>query len=201
MLLTPTWPQLNLAIVIMKPSRSFSWMWTGSSTAETGRNNIIFADTIRTMGNRHRIVYSPTVVEKINQWSEVAEVMWLTSWGSRATDDLAPRLGLKAFPVLPFDRNRLFKNTTKAGCAEQIAKTMGPGRLLIWLDDDFKLWLPITKPSPDDWQFTEGFVHEHIKKTCLHPEDDCRLRPNSLYISPWCAITWRWSMHAWPTLH
>lgn len=154
---------------------------------EWGSINKIWPDTL-TAENVHgyNIVYSPTVVAKINKWSEVAEVKWLTSWGPRARDFLAPRLGLNAFSVLPYDNKAKDNNNTKVSCAEEVAKEMDPDRLLIWLDDDFKLWIPITY-NHDSWQFKEGFANHNGH--CLTPGEDCRLRPNSLYISPYCGLT------------
>lgn len=46
------------------------------------------------------VIYSPAVVNKINEWSTKAEIKWLTNWKENAKNKLAPALGLNDFPVL-----------------------------------------------------------------------------------------------------
>lgn len=72
--------------------------------------------------------YSPTVVAKINAWSQVAEIRWHTSWGYHARYRLAPLLGLRDFAVCPFPRRR----TRYA----QVHPARDLRRPIIWIDDD-----------------------------------------------------------------
>jgi hypothetical protein len=74
------------------------------------------------------INYSPTVVAKINAWSELAEIRWLTSWRHDARYRLAPLIGLKDFQVCSF-----FKWQAKQ---VEVHKESDLDRPIIWIDDD-----------------------------------------------------------------
>jgi hypothetical protein len=78
--------------------------------------------------NEWPVMYSPTVVRKINEWSMVAEVRWLTTWTQSARYRLAPLLGLYDFEVCAFAKGQ-------ARCP----RVHRPGdlqRALIWIDDE-----------------------------------------------------------------
>ncbi len=77
-----------------------------------------------------RIVYSPSVIEKINSWSSVAEIKWLTTWDDRADRYLAPALGLNRFDVARENESVFKLDAVVQNCAEN------PERLVIWIDDD-----------------------------------------------------------------
>ena len=57
--------------------------------------------TAITMGRGWRIVYSPEVIDFINLVNRegFAEVRWLTTWEQDAHRELAPKVGLDAFPA------------------------------------------------------------------------------------------------------
>jgi hypothetical protein len=50
-------------------------------------------------GRQWPIAWSPTVVQAVLSWREVADVHWLTTWGSLANGALRELLGLPALPV------------------------------------------------------------------------------------------------------
>lgn len=76
----------------------------------------------------HHILYSPTVIAKINEWSHRAEIRWLTSWGTTARYHLAPLLGLLDFTVCTFSKSNA---TCKASHNE-----VDYLRPLVWIDDE-----------------------------------------------------------------
>lgn len=59
------------------------------------------------------------------------ELAWVTAWGGRANDLLAPRLGLPTLPVVEFDRR---SPQWKFPAVLEYAA----GRPLAWLDDEFQ---------------------------------------------------------------
>lgn len=86
---------------------------------------------VKVMGPRKEcdIKYSPTVVSQINEWAEVAEVRWTTSWGRFAQTCLAPALGLKHFQMSRWGKwSSDF--VTKGLSADDL------DRPIIWIDDE-----------------------------------------------------------------
>jgi hypothetical protein len=45
------------------------------------------------------IIYSPELIEGINQLSDIVNIVWLTTWRNKAVSLFAPAVGLKNFPV------------------------------------------------------------------------------------------------------
>ncbi len=70
------------------PVRARQHAWpdyrTGSATAE---------------GRSFRITWSPTVVAAVRSWQELADVLWLTTWGHDANASLRHLLDLPELPV------------------------------------------------------------------------------------------------------
>lgn len=83
-------------------------------------------------GHYNAVKYSPTVVQRINSWVDrsLAEVMWLTSWRSRAKGCLAPALGLRDFKVPPCDKYHYCNEFALDELCEE------PGRPVVWIDDE-----------------------------------------------------------------
>ena len=85
----------------------------------------------------YNINYSPIVVDKLNEWSKsgAAEIRWLTTWNERAQQYLAPKLGLRNFPLA---REPFVEETSanrKVVSAYRNIKDH-PDRPLIWIDDE-----------------------------------------------------------------
>jgi len=76
--------------------------------------------------------FRPEVIDRINKWSEVAEVKFLTSWGHFAALYLVPRLGLKNFKHCGF-----YKGHTKLCEVEELLHDLK--RPLIWIDDQLRI--------------------------------------------------------------
>lgn len=124
----------------------------------------------------HEIVYSPTVINKLNEWSKVADIHWLTSWGERANTHLAPAIGLEGpFVTMPHDTS-IKGSPRKVQCAQAHADQLYPDQLLIWLDDSLPGWLRV----PDEGLPTSGGSGKL---------GDVLLRPNTLYVAPKYGLT------------
>ena len=84
----------------------------------------------------YNINYSPIVVDKLNEWSKsgAAEIRWLTTWNERAQQYLAPKLGLRNFPLArePFDEET---DANRKGISAYRNIIDHPDRPLIWIDD------------------------------------------------------------------
>jgi hypothetical protein len=74
------------------------------------------------------ITYSPSVIQAINRWSEVAEIRWLTSWTHEARYGLAPLLELHDFSVAGLYKLQLLKKE----CHNQ----EDLNRPMVWIDDE-----------------------------------------------------------------
>jgi hypothetical protein len=73
------------------------------------------------------VVYAPPIVDKINEWSKVAEIRWHTSWKHAAKYRLAPLIGLNDFEVCKFAKRQTI-----------IRSSHDPADLdrpMIWIDD------------------------------------------------------------------
>ncbi len=104
-----------------------------------------------------KILYSPTVVRKINKWADEnrAEIMWLSSWDDRANKFFAPAVGLNQFAVGREDG--AFKLDA--------IKNQPPDRIVIWIDDTLTTFL-------NDNQYDEVYMKGVFK------------RPNTLLMAP-----------------
>ena len=111
-------------------------------------------------------LYSPTVIQNINQWSTVAEMVWLTSWQESARTSLAPKLGLVDFPfsTLAILNNNYYLKKPETVMAH-IAESH-PDRLIIWVDDDVGY-------------FKENAIEHHPTQV-----NTIFTRPNTLLVSP-----------------
>jgi hypothetical protein len=109
-------------------------------------------------GRTWPIAWSPTVVRTVLAWREVAEVHWLTTWGSLANGALRELLGLPELPVAgapgsPSDGSgsdaalgslagvtaaapdELTGRWWKFDVVRELVRAE-PGRPLVWIDDD-----------------------------------------------------------------
>lgn len=103
----------------------------GVINALDGGNKKRWKDVEKKVVNKYDIYYSPTVVNKINAWSKVAEVRWLTTWDENARRLLAPALGLNEFELARDPDLMLSKDQAAFDCIQ-----MTPSRLLVWIDDE-----------------------------------------------------------------
>lgn len=127
------------------------------------------------------IVYSPTVINKINAWGKVAEIKWLPGWGKR-TEELAA-IGLDPFPWITADTSTLVHD--KDDAVQCTADTMTDDRLLIWMDKEL---IPLLTGGEyaDSYHSGEfyyvGLPHAHREQPMYH-------RFKSVFIGPWCGLT------------
>lgn len=112
-------------------------------------------------GSRFRITWSPTVVDAVLAWREVADVRWLTTWGHDANVSLRRLVGLPELAVAgtydePVDQGGA--GAADLGAGSHAARTPAapdpltgrwwkfdvvreivradPSRRIVWLDDD-----------------------------------------------------------------
>ena len=131
-----------------------------------------------------RIVYSPTVIDAINRWSEVADIRWLTYWDIRAQTDLSPAVGLKHFELarpkgsdrrVDADNDDFKRRIPKEVTARACGRESDPDRLIIWIDGDLSEWYyhdnkrNVEKEDPD----------------AIEAEKDIYNRPNTVLLSPY----------------
>lgn len=57
-----------------------------------------WADVVK-VRSRSKFCYSPSVIKKINDWSTIAEIKWLTDWNERANTIIAHAVGLELFAL------------------------------------------------------------------------------------------------------
>lgn len=139
----------------------------------------LWSDAKQSRDRGGSVTYSPTMIAKINEWSKVAEIKWLTCWGDHAPLYFAPVVGLNAFPALPFDIDKCSGEDEKVAFAKQEMDKHDPDTLMIWLDDKHACWLPMPAIHIDSvWD---------IRKQ--QNKEDIALRPNSVYISPRDGLT------------
>jgi hypothetical protein len=103
----------------------------------------IWEDTTEQIVNGFRIVYSPTVVRKINEWNKIAEVRWLTAWNQKAVIHLSPALNFDTFRLAEgreSDENNECK-LSKTESAMATAEEVGPDGCVIWIDDHIKSFM------------------------------------------------------------
>jgi hypothetical protein len=109
-------------------------------------------------GRQWPIAWSPTVVRAVLSWRELADVRWLTTWGSLANGALRELLGLPELPVAgaPPDRDAGAVSEAASGSLAAVTPAAPdeltgrwwkfdvvrelvraePGRPVVWLDDD-----------------------------------------------------------------
>ena len=126
--------------------------------------------------NSYKIVFSPKVIQKINEWNKIADVRWLTAWNENARKHLAPALKLDDFPVGRTDEQ------SKVEAAIKTAKEVGPDGLVIWIDDDLKKWKEKNEAGVKD---VGGRGHKESLDELAMIYD----RPNTVLLSPLCGLT------------
>lgn len=129
-------------------------------------------DTKSTVVNGFKIQYSPTVVDKINEWNKVADVRWLTTWNERAQKMLAPELKLDHFALARDPKLKWGKTQT----AEKTAEEVGPDGLIIWIDDELSVW---SEGRDMFTRISQIGVFEHRRNSVLVSPGD-GLRPEHL---------------------
>jgi hypothetical protein len=79
--------------------------------------------------------YNPAVVGWIHELHTLCEVRWLTAWTHTAATELAPALGLPAFPAVPFQERRFAELDWKHSAI--LAQLLDePARPVLWVDDE-----------------------------------------------------------------
>jgi hypothetical protein len=121
----------------------------------------------------YSISFSPAIIAKINSWGRIANCRMLTSWTADDLKELAPRIGLDIFPVLPYIKDD-FKAPSKIDLAVEVMKEIGPDRLLIHIDDELRRWVGI---------------RDDIEKNKNTTEVSYFNRPNTLLMSPKDGLT------------
>ena len=124
--------------------------------------------TALTMGRGWRIVYSPDVVDFINfaHRQRLAEVRWLTTWEQDAHRELAPTVGLDAFPAYDIPDADSPSGWWKADVvALSVAEEKRP---IIWTDDDL---------GQEDVNFLDG--SSDVESRGLHRSTHRALRRRS----------------------
>ena len=101
----------------------------GVISGSNGGNKAYWKDVKHKTFDGYSIYYSPTVITKINQWSQVAEIRWLTSWDEKARTMIAPALGINEFELARDPALDLRKDQAAFNCIQ-----MTPSRPLIWID-------------------------------------------------------------------
>ena len=109
-------------------------------------------------GRAWPIAWSPSVVQAVLSWREVADVRWLTTWGSLANGALRELLGLPELPVAGAPGGAALGSASDGAQGSLAAVTAAapdeltgrwwkfdvvrelvhaePDRPLVWLDDD-----------------------------------------------------------------
>jgi hypothetical protein len=120
------------------------------------------------------LYYSPTIVKTINEWSDKAEILWLTSWKESARTRLAPNIGLKDFEcsILP-ERIEKYGRLPKCEAAYMNFLKNDEDRIIIWIDDELGHFKQC---------FNDGKTYEYINKDI----DGKKIfyRNNTIYVSP-----------------
>ncbi len=110
-------------------------------------------------GSRFRITWSPSVVDAVLSWREVAEVQWLTTWGRDANASLRHLVGLPELPV--------------AGTHDEVVAPPGTG------DPEAGTLAALTPAAPDPltgrwWKFdvVRRLVHDDPDRRLVWIDDD-----------------------------
>jgi hypothetical protein len=139
-------------------------------------------------GNRHDILYSPAMVQRINAWHQVAEVRWLTTWNDSAKTNLAPALKLDSF-----ENSRKSKDD-KIETAILVGKEQGADGLVIWIDDELKEW---TEHNDKEIASIDLTLRDGKESPELSPAQKYTVtnsagifdRPNTVLLSPCIGLT------------
>lgn len=129
-----------------------------------------------TVNSFNDILYSPSMIKSINNWTTKSEIKWLTTWNECAKTRLSPAINLNQFEMARTDE----QYETKIQSAIRILKDIHDETLLIWIDDDIKYWQhdaemqkfynrPNTLLLCPKW----GLTPEHIAFV-----DDCLINPD-----------------------
>lgn len=122
------------------------------------------------------VLYSPSMIKSINNWTTKADIKWLTSWNECAKTSLSPALKLNQFEMARTDE----QHESKIQSATRILKEIDDENLLIWIDDDIKYW-------QDDAEMQKFYNRPNTLLLCpkwgLTPEhialvDDCLINPD-----------------------
>ena len=121
-------------------------------------------------------LHSPTVVQSINKWSTVAEMIWLTSWKEKARKKLAPMLGIVDFPFSPLAVIDKYDRPDKSATVVSHIAECHPDRLIIWVDDEIGF-------------FKEGAIKNQDKGNMESNQSAIEVsklysRPNTMLVSP-----------------
>lgn len=115
-----------------------------------------------------KFCYSPSMITKINDWSAIAEVKWLTDWNERANSIIAPLVGLQLFSL---GRNEN-ANTAKIEAFLTNA-ARDSNRLVIWIDDELKSFK----------EQSERCINSNYN-SYLRYHNGIFTRPNTVLVSP-----------------
>ena len=144
----------------------------GVISGSNGGNKAYWKDVKHKTFDGYSIYYSPTVITKINQWSQVAEIRWLTNWDERARKMLAPALGINEFELARDPALDLRKDQAAFNCIQ-----MTPSRPLIWIDDEVLYYSkkPVAPVPASFWDSRDrtlliapeeyvGLIPQHLEK-------------------------------------
>ena len=138
-----------------------------------GKHSENYFSDLKKVANIRKFTYSPTVISKINEWSSVAEIRWLTDWNERANTIVAPAVGLELFSL---GRNEARNLTKLEAFVDNSQKN--PDRLIIWIDDELMQFKQSNDRSKDTYYNEYLRYHKNIFT-----------RPNTLLISPAIGLT------------
>lgn len=82
------------------------------------------------------ILYSPSMIKSINNWTTKSDIKWLTTWNKCAKTHLSPAINLNQFETARTDE----QHESKIQSAIRILKEADKETLIIWIDDDIKYW-------------------------------------------------------------
>jgi hypothetical protein len=91
--------------------------------------------------------YSQTVVDAINEWSEVADVRWLTNWDVKLREYIAAAMGLKKFKHGRAPHAWM----KKVNSAVHFINTSAPDRFIIWIDRENKEYTSNVYGTEHEW--------------------------------------------------
>lgn len=82
------------------------------------------------------IRYNPQIVDWVHELNRVADLRWLTMWGSSARSELAPALGLPDFPAVIEQEDHRYPEFDWKHSAVLSQIVNEPGRPVLWLEDE-----------------------------------------------------------------
>jgi hypothetical protein len=149
-------------------------------------------DVVNCAGEEYDILYSPAMVQRINAWNQVAEVRWLTTWDDSAKTNLAPALKLDSF-----ENSRKSDNDCKITTAVLVGEEQGADGLVIWIDDDLKIWTERNDKVIASIASIDLTLREDRESPDLSPRQKEAVthsagifdRPNTVLLSPCIGLT------------